>query len=366
MKKLLIIVLMCVANTLSVYSASPADTCAQLNVSAQADDLLTVTMVSISIVEKTGSNQLTISYKQANNTSDKKLDEGSFALFFADGTAMPQYGFFNYFFPGDSRQRAHTWEYLKSQNPIAITYNPGFFAQTPNPVKLNWAIPGKACQISVLTDNTAAKAAADKAAADKAAADAVTNAASRILVDAASAAIDAANAAVDAANLAADSIDSESQEFLDSLDIAIQKAKTTGIKTELNLKKVLINNQARLTQVQSKQINAQNLSEKCLMLSKNKTLPTEAQRMYLTSYDSWVRTLKTLTYSQNQLSQRVQRISDSQTLVNKAAEEFLAAQSVVNKANPILKKTTITCIKGKLTKKVTAVKPMCPAGYKKK
>ena len=30
------------------------------------------------------------------------------------------------------------------------------------------------------------------------------------------------------------------------------------------------------------------------------------------------------------------------------------------------KKTTITCVKGKLTKKVTAIKPVCPAGYKKK
>jgi len=30
------------------------------------------------------------------------------------------------------------------------------------------------------------------------------------------------------------------------------------------------------------------------------------------------------------------------------------------------KKTTITCIKGKLTKKVTAVNPKCPKGYKKK
>ena len=30
------------------------------------------------------------------------------------------------------------------------------------------------------------------------------------------------------------------------------------------------------------------------------------------------------------------------------------------------KKTTITCVKGKLTKKVTAVNPKCPAGYKKK
>jgi hypothetical protein len=31
-----------------------------------------------------------------------------------------------------------------------------------------------------------------------------------------------------------------------------------------------------------------------------------------------------------------------------------------------LKKTTITCIKGKSVKKVTAVKPVCPKGYKKK
>ena len=30
------------------------------------------------------------------------------------------------------------------------------------------------------------------------------------------------------------------------------------------------------------------------------------------------------------------------------------------------KKTTITCVKGKLTKKVTAEKPKCPAGYKVK
>ncbi len=30
------------------------------------------------------------------------------------------------------------------------------------------------------------------------------------------------------------------------------------------------------------------------------------------------------------------------------------------------KKSTVTCVKGKLTKKVTAVKPKCPSGYKKK
>ena len=32
----------------------------------------------------------------------------------------------------------------------------------------------------------------------------------------------------------------------------------------------------------------------------------------------------------------------------------------------VLKKTTITCVKGKIAKKVTAINPLCPKGYKKK
>ena len=35
-------------------------------------------------------------------------------------------------------------------------------------------------------------------------------------------------------------------------------------------------------------------------------------------------------------------------------------------AKPVVKTATITCVKGKTTKKVTAVNPKCPAGYKKK
>jgi hypothetical protein len=35
-------------------------------------------------------------------------------------------------------------------------------------------------------------------------------------------------------------------------------------------------------------------------------------------------------------------------------------------SKPVVKAVTITCIKGKTSKKVTAVKPKCPAGYKKK
>jgi hypothetical protein len=53
----------------------------------------------------------------------------------------------------------------------------------------------------------------------------------------------------------------------------------------------------------------------------------------------------------------------------KAAAELKAKQEADAKAAAIAaanKKTTITCIKGKLTKKVTAIKPKCPTGYKKK
>jgi hypothetical protein len=49
----------------------------------------------------------------------------------------------------------------------------------------------------------------------------------------------------------------------------------------------------------------------------------------------------------------------------KAAAELKAKQEADAKA-AALKKTTITCVKGKLTKKVTATKPKCPSGYKLK
>jgi hypothetical protein len=49
----------------------------------------------------------------------------------------------------------------------------------------------------------------------------------------------------------------------------------------------------------------------------------------------------------------------------KAAVDLKAKQEADAKA-AALKKTTITCVKGKLVKKVTGVKPVCPKGYKKK
>jgi hypothetical protein len=52
-----------------------------------------------------------------------------------------------------------------------------------------------------------------------------------------------------------------------------------------------------------------------------------------------------------------------------AAAERLAAEAAATAAAAEAakkKKTKIICVKGKLTKKVTAVNPLCPKGYKKK
>ena len=51
---------------------------------------------------------------------------------------------------------------------------------------------------------------------------------------------------------------------------------------------------------------------------------------------------------------------------DKAAADKAAADKAAAAKAASLQKTTIMCVKGKLTKKVTAVKPICPKGYKKK
>ena len=56
-------------------------------------------------------------------------------------------------------------------------------------------------------------------------------------------------------------------------------------------------------------------------------------------------------------------------IADKAAADKVIADKAAAAAKAkaaAAKKKTITCVKGKLTKKVTAVKPVCPKGYKKK
>jgi hypothetical protein len=67
--------------------------------------------------------------------------------------------------------------------------------------------------------------------------------------------------------------------------------------------------------------------------------------------------------TQRKLLEDKQYFTSAQEKINSAAANFWKAVSDKAAAT---KKTTITCTKGKLTKKVTAVKPKCPAGYKVK
>jgi len=48
------------------------------------------------------------------------------------------------------------------------------------------------------------------------------------------------------------------------------------------------------------------------------------------------------------------------------AFDAIAKSTIASAQSLSKKKVTITCVKGKLTKKVTAINPKCPSGYKKK
>ena len=60
------------------------------------------------------------------------------------------------------------------------------------------------------------------------------------------------------------------------------------------------------------------------------------------------------------------KLEEKKAAADKAAADKAAADKAAADKAAAAKKTTIICFKGKLTKKVTAVKPKCPAGYRKK
>jgi hypothetical protein len=101
---------------------------------------LIVTVSDIQLVEKVGSTQLRVTYIQTNGTTKTQLDEGFFKLFFTDGTSLPQYGFFGTLFPGDSKDRAHTFEWTKGKKPWLIEWESDFFAAKPASKTLKWKV----------------------------------------------------------------------------------------------------------------------------------------------------------------------------------------------------------------------------------
>jgi hypothetical protein len=56
----------------------------------------------------------------------------------------------------------------------------------------------------------------------------------------------------------------------------------------------------------------------------------------------------------------------SPTIKVKLTQEPVASVAAAPTATPTAKVSTITCVKGKTTRKVTAISPKCPSGFKKK
>jgi hypothetical protein len=76
------------------------------------------------------------------------------------------------------------------------------------------------------------------------------------------------------------------------------------------------------------------------------------------------RTAQYEAYAKAAADLKAKREAEAKAAAELKAKQEADAQAAAKAA--ALKKTTITCVKGKLTKKVTAFKPVCPKGYKKK
>jgi hypothetical protein len=349
-------------SVLTAPIASAAETCSQLNVPTLADDNLTITVTAMTTTEKAGSFQLTINYKMVNGTSDKKIDEGAFKIFYTDGTSEPQYGFFGSFFPGDSRQRSYTWEYLKSKTPMTISYNAGFFSDAPSSLKLNWAPPGQGCSLI----SPAAKAAAEKAAADKAAAElkakqeAEAKTAAELKAKQEAAAKTAAELKAKQEAAAKAAADLKAKQEADAKAAAELKAKQEAEAKAIADKASAEANRREQT------ISVTPLVSGSILLSAS-GFPVKVSSTSNLSVFAYNSTNDVCVYENGMIRTKTSGrcvIAFSQ----EGNSEFKpASNSILNfTIAAAVKKTTITCVKGKLTKKVTALKPKCPTGYKLK
>lgn len=112
-----------------------------LNAEVVAPDGMTVRVAELLLTPKSGSTQLSVVYPMTNNTADKKVTEGSFALFFEDGTKLNQFGFFNDLFPVDTNTRRYTFEWTGGKKALLIEYEADFFASKPTQAGLKWKAP---------------------------------------------------------------------------------------------------------------------------------------------------------------------------------------------------------------------------------
>lgn len=96
------------------------------------------------------------------------------------------------------------------------------------------------------------------------------------------------------------------------------------------------------------------------------TKSTEAKSKVAQENESKARIAAELKAKQEADQKIAAELKAKQDAEAKAAADKIAADQLAASKAASMKKTTITCVKGKLTKKVTAVKPKCPSGYKKR
>ena len=205
----------------------------------------------------------------------------------------------------------------------------------------------KAAAEKVLADAAIAKTAADKAAADKVIADAAAKvaadkaAAEKLIADAAAAKAAADKAIADAAvaKAAADKA---------AADKLIADAK-------IQAEKILADAKAAAELKVKQDADAKAAIEKAVADAIAAKVAADLKAKLEADAKAAADTLIS-----NQL------IADAQAKAAQILLDAKAKSEAAAKAAAAKKMTTITCIKGKLTKKVTAIKPLCPAGYKKK
>jgi hypothetical protein len=139
---LLLIIVSLVMSAFNFNSVIAENEWCEIGVEYRAVDGLTVILHSFNIIEKTGSYQYTILYTLRNDNPDQKILEGAFKLYYRDESGgLPQYGFFDYLFPGDSKTRSYTFEELKSKLFDVLEYHhDNFFSNEPLPDSLKWKV----------------------------------------------------------------------------------------------------------------------------------------------------------------------------------------------------------------------------------
>ena len=225
------------------------------------------------------------------------------------------------------------WNITYSGNSWTARYSKGY--SNPGGLTPSYYTKGVSILASELLVSPEAKAAADaKTAADKAAADAKTA---------------ADKAAADKA--AADAKTAAEQKRKQEEDLRLAPLKQSCLQHNVDVEQLF----TELVQLKSSYPSEfKSYFEKTLILKSGYEI-RDIQNVVFRSrlimdcdktsdYDDW-----RMEYRPSELEQDKKNLARHQQAIESSS-----------------KKTTITCVKGKLTKKVTAVKPKCPSGYKVK